>query len=55
VVSIGAPVEPRHVKHHYDALVERVMTNSHAQWLVGGKALTLKRTFVEDVRRRCCR
>ena len=50
VVSIGAPSQPRHVEHNYDALVERVMAEGHAEWMVGGRALTLKRAFVEDVR-----
>ena len=50
VVSVAAPSEPRHVEHHYDALVERVMAEGHAEWMVGGRALTLKRAFVEDVR-----
>ena len=50
VVSIGAPVEPSHVEHNYDALVDRVMADGHAEWLVGGRALTIKRAFVEDVR-----
>jgi putative redox protein len=51
VVTIGAPVEPSHVEHHYDALVDRVMAEGKAEWSVGGRALTLKRAFVEDVRR----
>ena len=50
VVSIASPSEPRHVEHNYDALVERVMSEGHAEWMVGGRALTLKRAFVEDVR-----
>jgi putative redox protein len=50
VVSIGAPVEPAHAEQNYDALVDRVMTEGEAQWLVGGKALTLRREFIEDVR-----
>ena len=50
VVTIGAPAEPAHVEHHYDALVDRVLADGQAQWTVGGRALTLKRTFVEDVR-----
>ncbi|GAA4984364.1 alpha/beta hydrolase family protein [Kineococcus glutinatus] len=50
VVSIAAPSEVSHVEHHYDALVERVMAEGHAEWMVGGRALTLKRAFVEDVR-----
>ncbi|WP_432536286.1 alpha/beta hydrolase family protein [Kineococcus arenarius] len=50
VVSVGAPSEPRHVEHNYDALVDRVMAEGHAEWMVGGRALTLKRAFVKDVR-----
>lgn len=50
VVTIGAPVEPSHVEHHYDALVERVLAEGQVEWLVGGRALTLRRAFVEDVR-----
>jgi len=51
VVTIGAPVEPSHVEHHYDALVERVLAEGQAEWPVGGRALILKRAFVEDIRR----
>jgi len=51
VVSVGAPFEPRHVEHNYDALLERVHADGQAQWVVGGKALMLRRAFVEDVRR----
>lgn len=50
VVSIGAPVQPRHAEHNYDAVLGRVFDEGHAQWMVGGRALTLKRHFVEDVR-----
>lgn len=51
VVSIGAPVEPRHVEHNYDALIERIHAEGEAEWIVGGKALVLRKHFVEDVRR----
>ncbi len=50
VVTIGAPFEPSHVEHNFDAIVEKVMAEGEAEWLVGGKALTLRREFVEDVR-----
>jgi putative redox protein len=51
VVTLGAPSDPRHAEHQYDAVVDRVLADGAAQWLVGGhKALTLKRAFVEDVR-----
>jgi putative redox protein len=51
VATVGAPIEPRNVERHYRALVDRVLEDGHAEWLVGGKALTLKRHFVEDIRR----
>jgi alpha-beta hydrolase superfamily lysophospholipase len=50
VASIGAPYEPGHVEHTYDALIERILAEGEAAFLIGGKALTLKRHFVEDVR-----
>ena len=50
VASIGAPYEPAHVEHNYDALVERILAHGEAPFLIGGKALTLRRHFIEDVR-----
>jgi putative redox protein len=50
VVTVAAPVDPSHVEKHYDAVVDRVMSEGTADWMVGGRTLTLKRAFVEDVR-----
>jgi alpha-beta hydrolase superfamily lysophospholipase len=50
VASIGAPYDPAHVEHNYDALCERIEADGEAPFLIGGKALTLKRHFIEDVR-----
>jgi putative redox protein len=50
VASIGAPYEPAHVERSYDALVQRIEADGEAPLLIGGKALTLKRHFIEDVR-----
>jgi alpha-beta hydrolase superfamily lysophospholipase len=50
VASVGAPYEPGHVEHNYDALVERILADGEAPFLIGGKALTLRRHFVDDVR-----
>ena len=50
VASIGAPYEPAHVEHNYDALVDRCLADGEAPFLIGGKALTLRRHFIEDVR-----
>jgi alpha-beta hydrolase superfamily lysophospholipase len=50
VATVGAPTNPAHVEHHYDAVVDRVLSEGSAEWMVGGRTLTLKRAFVEDVR-----
>lgn len=50
VVTVAAPVDPSHVEKHYDAVVDRCLSEGSAEWLVGGRTLTLKRDFVEDVR-----
>jgi pimeloyl-ACP methyl ester carboxylesterase len=50
VVTVAAPFDPSHVEKHYDAVVDRVMSEGAAEWMVGGRTLTLKRAFVEDVR-----
>jgi len=47
---IGAPFDPAHVEHNYDALVARIEAEGEAPFLIGGKALTLKRHFIDDVR-----
>lgn len=50
VVTIGAPSEPAEIERHYDSVVERVLEEGTAPWLIGGRELTLKQDFVEDVR-----
>jgi len=50
VATVGAPMDPAHAEHQYDAVVDRVLSEGSAQWMVGGRTLTLKRAFVEDVR-----
>lgn len=50
VVTVGAPFDPTHVERQYDAVIEQVCAEGSGQWMVGGKTLTLKRAFVEDVR-----
>ncbi|OFJ52942.1 alpha/beta hydrolase family protein [Mycolicibacterium grossiae] len=50
VASVGAPYDPAHVEHNYDALLARIEAEGEAPFLVGGKALTLKRHFIDDVR-----
>lgn len=51
VVTIGAPSEPADVERHYDAIVGEVLEEGSDTWSIGGREMTLKREFVEDVRR----
>ncbi|KMO83247.1 osmotically inducible protein OsmC [Mycolicibacterium chubuense] len=50
VASVAAPFQPAHVEKNYDALVSRIECDGEAPFLIGGKALTLRRHFIEDVR-----
>ncbi|KUI42261.1 osmotically inducible protein OsmC [Mycobacterium sp. IS-1590] len=50
VATVAAPYEPAHVERIYDAVAERIEEEGEAQFRIGGKALTLKRHFIEDVR-----
>jgi len=50
VATVGAPVDPAHAEIQYDALVDRAQSEGSAEWMAGGRSLTLKRAFVEDVR-----
>ncbi len=50
VAGVAAPFQPAHVEKNYDALVTRIESDGEAPFLIGGKALTLRRHFIEDVR-----
>ena len=50
VATVAAPIDPSHVEKQYDDILDCVLANGSAQWMVGGRELTLKRDFVEDVR-----
>nr|WP_221208675.1 alpha/beta hydrolase [Nocardioides albus] len=51
VVTVGAPFQPAHVEHNYDAVLSRVLEEGQSPWMAGGKSLTLREHFVHDVRR----
>lgn len=51
IATVGAPYDPSHVERHYDAVVDRVLTDGQAMATFGNQTLQLKRAFVEDVRR----
>lgn len=51
VVTVGAPFQPAHVEHNYDAVLSRVLEEGQSPWMAGGRLLTLREHFVHDVRR----
>ncbi|MCV7280028.1 alpha/beta hydrolase [Mycolicibacterium flavescens] len=51
VASVAAPYQPAHVENIYDALVQRIEEEGEARLHIGGKALTLRRHFIDDVRK----
>jgi len=51
VATVGAPYEPQHAEHNFEHIVARVMAEGEAEWRIGGRALTLRRSFIDDLRR----
>ncbi len=51
VATIGAPYEPKHAEQNFEHIVDRVMAEGEAEWRIGGKELTLRRGFIDDLRR----
>lgn len=51
VVTIGAPHDPEHITRHFDASLEAIERDGEAQVDLGGRQLTIKKQFVDDVSR----
>lgn len=51
VVTIGAPSDPAHVRHHFDEAAEEVAAEGRASVRLGGRDLTIGREFLDDVER----
>jgi len=51
VATVGAPYEPKHAEHNFEHIVDRVMAEGEAEWRIGGRELTLRRGFIDDLRR----
>ncbi|MER7798318.1 alpha/beta hydrolase [Microbacterium sp. NPDC096154] len=51
VATVGAPYEPQHAEHNFEHIADLVMAEGEAEWRVGGRELTLRRDFIEDLRR----
>lgn len=55
VITIGAPADVSHVLHHLGASLQEIEEKGEAQVVLGLRTFTIKRQFVEDVRRRSLR
>ncbi len=49
VVTIGAPFDPEHVTHNFGDALEKICAEGEADVMLGGRAVTIGRDFVEDV------
>jgi len=51
VVTIGAPYEPGHITTHFAGSLEEIQRTGEAEVDVGGRSLTIKKQFIDDVAR----
>ena len=51
VVTIGAPADPSHVLHQLGSSLQEIEDKGEAQVVLGAKTFTIRRQFIEDVRR----
>lgn len=49
VVTIGAPADPSHVAHHFEAALPRIRAEGAAEVCLGGRPFRIGRKFVEDI------
>ncbi len=50
VATLGAPFDPGHVVHNFEAALPEIEARGSAQVTLGGRPLTIGRQFIEDVR-----
>ncbi|MCZ9881314.1 alpha/beta hydrolase family protein [Arthrobacter sp. B2a2-09] len=51
VATVGAPFQPKHVEHMFDAEVSTILSEGSAEVNLGGRRMEVRRHFVEDVER----
>lgn len=49
VVTIGAPADPSHVAHHFEAALPRIRAEGAAEVCLDGRPFRIGRKFVEDI------
>jgi uncharacterized OsmC-like protein/pimeloyl-ACP methyl ester carboxylesterase len=49
VVTLGAPFDPGHVSHHFDAALPEIKSKGQAEVSLGGRPFVISGDFVEDI------
>lgn len=49
VVTLGAPFDPGHVSHHFDAALPEIEAKGRAEVNLGGRPFVISKEFVEDI------
>ncbi|MEW2913380.1 bifunctional alpha/beta hydrolase/OsmC family protein [Leisingera sp. JC11] len=49
VVTLGAPFDPGHVSHHFDAALPEIEAKGRAEVCLGGRPFVIGKEFVEDI------
>lgn len=50
VVTLGAPFDPGHVAHHFDAALPEIEAKGAAEVTLGGRPFVIGKEFVDDIR-----
>ncbi len=49
LVTIGAPSDPEHIKHHFDDRLDDIRENGEAGIVIAGRNFRVKQQFIEDI------
>ncbi|WP_170375833.1 bifunctional alpha/beta hydrolase/OsmC family protein [Ruegeria atlantica] len=49
VVTLGAPADPGHVSHHFDAALPQIEQEGSAEVMLGGRPFRIGKAFVDDI------
>ncbi|UWQ81180.1 bifunctional alpha/beta hydrolase/OsmC family protein [Leisingera sp. S132] len=49
VVTLGAPFDPGHVSHHFDAALPEIEAKGRAEVCLGGRPFVIGKEFVDDI------
>ena len=49
IATVGAPAEPEHVKHLFEAVEQRIHSEGEAQVEIGGRPFAIRKHFLDDL------